>query len=67
MRYQSQKLAREYFLAALPLFFLQVVFGILASVKYVWGYDPLLNIVPFNVARTIHLNLLVLREWLRIR
>ena len=59
MRYQSQKLAREYFLAALPLFFLQVVFGILASVKYVWGYDPLLNIVPFNVARTIHLNLLV--------
>lgn len=59
MRYQSQKVAREYFLAALPLFFLQVVFGILASVKYVWGYDPLLSILPFNVARTIHLNLLV--------
>jgi nitric oxide reductase subunit B len=59
MQYQSQRLAREYFLAALPLFFLQVVFGILASVKYVWGHDPLLNIVPFNVARTIHLNLLV--------
>lgn len=59
MRYQSQKVAREYFLAALPLFFLQVVFGILASVKYVWGYDPLLTILPFNVARTIHLNLLV--------
>ena len=59
MRYQSQKLAREYFLAALLLFLLQVVFGILGSVKYVWGYDPLLNIVPFNVARTIHLNLLV--------
>jgi nitric oxide reductase subunit B len=46
-------------LAALPLFLLQVVIGILGSVKYVWGYDPLLNIVPFNVARTIHLNLLV--------
>ncbi|MBZ5515918.1 MAG: cbb3-type cytochrome c oxidase subunit I [Acidobacteriia bacterium] len=59
MRYQSQKLAREYFWAALPLFFLQVVFGILASIKYVWGFDPLLNSIPFNVARTIHLNLLV--------
>jgi nitric oxide reductase subunit B len=26
---------------------------------HVWGYDPLLNIVPFNVARAIHINLLV--------
>lgn len=59
MRYASQKVAREYFLAALPLFLLQVLFGIIASVKYVWGYDPLLYIVPFNVARAIHINLLV--------
>ena len=59
MKHPSQKIAREYFLAALPLFLLQVVFGLLASVKYVWGYDPLLNLVPFNIARTIHLNLLV--------
>jgi nitric oxide reductase subunit B len=59
VKHQSQKIAREYFLAALPLFFLQVIFGLLASVKYVWGYDPLLNLVPFNIARTIHLNLLV--------
>ena len=59
MKHPSQKIAREYFLAALPLFFLQVVFGLLASVKYVWGYDPLLNVAPFNIARTIHLNLLV--------
>ena len=51
MRYNSQKVAREYFLAALPLFLLQVIFGILGSIKYVWGYDPLLNIIPFNVAR----------------
>jgi nitric oxide reductase large subunit len=29
---------------------------------HVWGYDPLLNIVPFNVARAIHINLPVL--WL---
>jgi nitric oxide reductase subunit B len=26
---------------------------------HVWGCDPLLNIVPFNVARAIHTNLLV--------
>lgn len=59
MKHPSQKIAREYFLAALPLFFLQVIFGLLASVKYVWGYDPFLNVLPFNIARTIHLNLLV--------
>ena len=59
MKHQSQRVAREYFLAALPLFFLQVIFGLVASIKYVWGYDPMLNIVPFNIARTIHLNLLV--------
>jgi len=59
MKYQSQKVAREYFYAAIPLFFLQVIFGIVSSVKYVWGYDPLLNVLPFNIARTVHLNLLV--------
>jgi len=59
VRHPSQKVAREYFLAALPLFFLQVIFGLLASVKYVWSYDPLLNLVPFNIARTVHINLLV--------
>jgi nitric oxide reductase subunit B len=59
MKYKSQRIAREYFLVALPLFFLQVIFGLLAGVKYVWDYDPLLKIIPFNIARTIHLNLLV--------
>jgi nitric oxide reductase subunit B len=59
MQYQSQKVAREYFLAAMPLFFLQVLFGLVASAKYVWGYDPLLTIAPFNISRAIHLNLLV--------
>jgi nitric oxide reductase subunit B len=59
MQYQSQKVAREYFLAAIPLFFLQVIFGLVASAKYIWGYDPLLSIAPFNISRAIHLNLLV--------
>jgi nitric oxide reductase subunit B len=59
MAYQSQEIAREYFWAALPLFLLQVIFGLLGSAKYVWDYDPLLNLIPFNVARAIHINLLV--------
>src|SRR5438046_9056258 len=59
MKHASQKIARDYHLAPLPLFLLQVDFGLLASVKDVWGYDPLLNLAPFNIARTIHLNLLV--------
>jgi nitric oxide reductase subunit B len=59
MKYQSQKIAREYFLAVIPLFLLQVIFGVFASVKYIWNIDPLLGILPFNTARTIHLNLLV--------
>jgi nitric oxide reductase subunit B len=59
MQYQSQKVAREYFLAVLPLFVLQVVFGLVASAKYIWGYDPLLYIAPFNVSRAVHLNLVV--------
>jgi len=59
MKFKSQRIAREYFLVALPLFFLQVIFGMLASVKYVWNVDPLLKILPFNIAREIHINLLV--------
>ena len=59
MKFKSQRIAREYFLVALPLFLLQVVFGMLASVKYVWNVDPLLKILPFNIAREIHINLLV--------
>ncbi len=59
MRYKSQTIAREYLVAALLLFLLQVVFGLLNITKYIWGYDPLLNIIPFNVSRAIHINLLV--------
>ena len=59
MRYKSQIIAREYLVAALFLFLLQVVFGILNITKYIWDYDPLLNIIPFNVSRAIHINLLV--------
>ena len=59
MRYKSQIIAREYLVAALLLFLLQAAFGILNITKYIWGYDPLVNIIPFNVSRAIHINLLV--------
>jgi nitric oxide reductase subunit B len=62
MKYESQKIALNYFIVAAALFGLQIVFGLILGAKYVWDYDPLLNILPFNTARAIHINLLVV--WL---
>lgn len=59
MTYQSQKVAYPFFLCATLLFGLQVVFGLLLIVKYIWP-DPLITVLPFNTARAIHTNLLVL-------
>jgi nitric oxide reductase subunit B len=61
MKYESQKVAYPYFVMATLLFGLQVVFGLLLGVKYVWP-DPLIDILPFNTVRAIHTNLLVV--WL---
>ncbi len=62
MRYKTQKIANNYFIVAMILFALQVIFGLILGAKYVWNFDPLLDILPFNVARAIHINLLVV--WL---
>ena len=62
MKYESQKIALNYFIVAALLFGLQIVFGLILGAKYVWDFDPLLNILPFNTARAIHINLLVV--WL---
>jgi nitric oxide reductase subunit B len=62
MKYESQKIAFNYFAVAALLFGLQIVFGLILGAKYVWDFDPLLNILPFNTARAIHINLLVV--WL---
>ncbi|HWC01649.1 MAG TPA: cbb3-type cytochrome c oxidase subunit I [Methylomirabilota bacterium] len=61
MRYHSQRVAYPYFVVALLLFGLQMVFGLLAAAKYL-GPDPLLNILPFDVVKAIHTNLLLV--WL---
>src|SRR5678815_1077011 len=61
MRYQSQRVAYPYFAVALLLFGLQMVFGLLAVAKYL-GPDPLLGVLPFDVVKAIHTNLLLV--WL---
>ena len=58
MRYSSQRVAYPYFVVALLLFGLQVAFGLLAAAKYL-GPDPLLQLLPFDVVKEIHTNLLL--------
>jgi nitric oxide reductase subunit B len=62
MKFETQKIAYNYFVVAVILFGLQVIFGLILGAKYVWDYDPLLSILPFNIARAIHINLLIV--WL---
>jgi nitric oxide reductase subunit B len=58
MRYRSQEVAYWYFAVAMLLFGLQIVFGLLSATKYL-GPDPLLYILPFDVTKVIHTNLLI--------
>jgi nitric oxide reductase subunit B len=58
MRYRSQWVAYPYFVVALLLFGLQMVFGLVSAVKYL-GPDPLINVLPFDISKEIHTNLLV--------
>lgn len=58
MRYKSQSVAYWYFAVAMALFGLQLVFGLLSAAKYL-GPDPLLHILPFDVTKVIHTNLLI--------
>lgn len=58
MRYKSQSVAYWYFAVAMALFGLQLVFGLLSATKYL-GPDPLLYILPFDVTKVIHTNLLI--------
>jgi nitric oxide reductase subunit B len=58
MRYRTQAVAYWYFVVALLLFALQLVFGFLMASKYL-GPDPLQGVLPFDVTKTLHTNLLV--------
>ncbi len=58
MRYRSQSIAYWYFAVAVCLFGLQMVFGLLAVVKYL-GPDPLIDLFPFDRVKAVHTNLLI--------
>lgn len=61
MEYQSQSVAKLYFIAAIGLFVGQILFGVILGLQYVIG-DFLFPYIPFNVARMVHTNLLIV--WL---
>ena len=61
MKYQSQKVALYYFVAAMALFGIQVLGGLLAGWVYV-SPNFLAEILPFNIIRMIHTNALIV--WL---
>lgn len=61
MQYQSQAVAKPYFIAAIGLFVGQILFGLIMGLQYVMG-DFLFPVIPFNVARMVHTNLLIV--WL---
>ena len=61
MQYKSQAVAKPYFIAAIGLFVGQILFGLILGLQYVIG-DFLFPAIPFNVARMVHTNLLIV--WL---
>lgn len=61
MQYQTQAVSKLYFMAAIGLFVGQILFGVILGLQYVMG-DFLFPEIPFNVARMVHTNLLIV--WL---
>jgi len=61
LKYKSQAIAKPYFIAAIGLFVGQILFGLILGLQYVVG-DFLFPEIPFNVARMVHTNLLIV--WL---
>jgi len=61
MQYKSQSVAKPYFIAAIALFVAQILFGLIMGLQYVMG-DFLFPEIPFNVARMVHTNALIV--WL---
>lgn len=61
MKYASQAVAKPYFIAAIALFVVQILFGLILGLQYVVG-DFLFPEIPFNAARMVHTNTLIV--WL---
>jgi len=58
MKYTSQMVAKQYFIFALILLAGEVLFGLIIGTQYIAG-DFLFPEIPFNVARMVHTNLLI--------
>ena len=58
MKFRSQRVSYLFFATSMALFALQIVFGFIMAFAHM-GYDGLHEFIPFNAARTSHLNLLV--------
>ena len=61
MKFKSQKIAYWFFASAMALFLLQIIYGFVMGFARI-GYDVLHDWIPFNTARAVHTNLLVV--WL---
>jgi nitric oxide reductase subunit B len=61
MKYQSQKIALYYFYAAMGLFAIQVLVGLLLGWLYIMP-NTLSELLPFSIARMLHTNSLIV--WL---
>ncbi len=58
MKYSSQMVAKPYFIFALILLAGEILFGIIMGLQYIDG-GFLFPEIPFNVARMVHTNLLI--------
>lgn len=61
MKYRSQKVAYWFFALSMLLLSLQIIYGFIMGFAHM-GYDGLHAVIPFNTARAVHTNLLVV--WL---
>jgi len=61
MKYESQQIAKIYFITAMALFAIQVTVGLLLGWIYV-SPNTLSELLPFNIARMLHTNSLIV--WL---
>ncbi len=61
MKYKSQKVAYWFFALSMLLLALQLIYGFIMGFAHM-GYDGLHDFIPFNTARAVHTNLLVV--WL---
>jgi nitric oxide reductase subunit B len=58
MKFKTQKIAYWFFLSALGLLTLQIIYGFIMGFAHM-GMDGLHDYIPFNTARAVHTNLLV--------